>query len=92
MEVARVNELATEGLMPDLTILLWIEPDAARARAGDDDRFEEEGVELQRAVARAYEQLASAEPERWRRVDAARPPEQVHAEVLKLVESIRAPV
>ena len=92
MEVARVNEFATEGLLPDLTILLWIEPDAARARAGDGDRFEEEGVELQRAVARAYEQLGSAEPERWRRVDAARPPEQVHADVLKLVESMRAPV
>ena len=88
----KLNRWATEGLTPDLTILLWIDPDAARVRAGDDDRFEEEGVELQRRVAAAYERLTEAEPSRWRRVDASRPPDEVHADVLKLVESVRAPV
>jgi dTMP kinase len=88
--VARLNDWATDGLRPDLTILLWLDPDAARVRAGEDDRFEEEGAELQRRVADAYERFAAAEPERWRRVDASRPPEEVHADVLKLVEAVRA--
>jgi len=90
-EIRRLNEWATEGLMPDLTILLELDPDAARLRAGEADRFEDEGTGLQRAVAEAYDLLASADPERWRRVDASRPPEEVHADVLKLVESMRAP-
>jgi dTMP kinase len=90
-EVARLNDWATEGLKPGLTILLELDPDSARLRAGEDDRFEDEGAALQRAVAGAYDQLAAAEPERWRRVDASRPPGEVHADVLKLVESARAP-
>src|SRR4051794_16399745 len=91
-EVARLNRWATEGLMPDLTILLWLDPDLARVRAGEHGRFEEEGDALQRAVAAAYERLAAADPQRWRRVDASRAPEEVHADVLKLVEAVRAPV
>jgi dTMP kinase len=91
-EVGKLNRWATDGLMPDLTILLWLDPDLARVRAGEDDRFEDEGAELQRAVAAAYDRLAAADPGRWRRVDASRPPDEVHADVLKLVESVRAPV
>ncbi len=89
-EVERINRFATGGLEPDLTILLWIEPAAAAARAGDADRFEEEGSSLQTAVFRAYEELAAADPARWRRVDADRPPEAVHAEVLELVQRARS--
>jgi len=89
-EVARLNEWATGGLMPDLTILLQLDPDLARARAGDRDRFEDEGASLQRAVAEAYERLAAADPRRWRRVDASRPVEEVHTDVVKLVEAARA--
>ena len=51
-EVAAVNALATGGLRPDLTLLLDLDPEAAHARAGEEDRFEAEGAELQRAVAR----------------------------------------
>jgi dTMP kinase len=90
--VAELNEWATQHVMPDLTILLWLDPDLARARAGEDDRFEDEGADLQRRVAAAYDRLAAADPARWRRVDAARPPEEVHADVLELVQSMRAPV
>jgi dTMP kinase len=90
--VAGLNEWATGGLMPDITILLWVDPSLARARARQRDRFEEEGADLQRRVAGAYDRLAAADPARWRRVDASRPPEEVHAEVLRLVESVRAAV
>ncbi len=89
-EVAAVNALATGGLRPDLTLLLDLDPDAAHARAGEEDRFEAEGAELQRAVADAYSVMADSDPARWRRIPAARPPEEVHADVLAAVRAARA--
>jgi dTMP kinase len=89
-EVERVNRFATGDLTPDLTFLLEIEPSEAAARAGQHDRFEEEGAALQEAVLAAYGRLAAADPARWRRIDAARPPEDVHAEVLAEVEAARS--
>jgi dTMP kinase len=89
-DVERVNRFATRGLRPDLTVLLDLPVETAWARRGGSDRFEDEGAELQEAVLAAYERLIEADPERWRRVDAARAPEEVHAEVLALVEEARA--
>jgi dTMP kinase len=88
--VARVNDWALDGLKPDLTILLELPSGAAAERSGEEDRFEAEGTGLQERVRLAYEELAASEPERWRRVDAARPPEQVHQDVLRIVEAARA--
>jgi dTMP kinase len=89
-EVERINRFATGDLAPDLTFLLSIEPDAAAARAGESDRFEDEGRSLQEAVLAAYEELAAADPGRWRRIDADRAPEEVHADVLAEVEAARS--
>jgi dTMP kinase len=85
-EVERINRFATGGLAPDLTFLLEIDPAAAAARAGESDRFEDEGLALQTAVLEAYEQLVAADPGRWRRIDATRPPDEVHADVLSEVK------
>jgi dTMP kinase len=88
-DVATVNEFATGGRKPDLTFLLAIEPHAAIARgAEENDRFEAEGVALQQRVQEAYEELAAAEPERWRRIDADRDPDELHAEVLAVVNEV----
>ena len=89
-DVARVNEWACGGLKPDLTIFLELPAHDAAARSGEEDRFEAEGAGLQERVRLAYEELAAAEPERWRRVDAARPQDDVHADVLSLVQAARA--
>jgi dTMP kinase len=89
-EVLDVNRWATEGLSPDLTIYLAIEPSAAGRRAGQSDRIEDEGAQLQERVRSAYERLADAEPERFRRVPADRPAADVHADVLALVEVARS--
>jgi dTMP kinase len=88
-EVARINAWATGGLRPDLTLLLALSPEAAAARGAEADRFEGEGRRLQERVLAAYEELAAAEPGRWRRVDADRPPENVHADVLAAVSAAR---
>jgi dTMP kinase len=88
-DVERVNHFATRGLKPDLTFLLELPPADAAARAGETDRFEEEGTKLQEAVGLAYERLVRADPERWRRIDARRPPEEVHSHVLASVKAAR---
>ena len=89
-EVERVNRFATGGLEPDLTLLLDIEPGAARARGGKDDRFESEGEALQERVAGAYLALAADSPERWRRIAADRDPAAVHGDVLAAVAAARS--
>ena len=73
-EVERINRFATGGLLPDLTFLLEIEPGAAAARAGERDRFEDEGARrCRRPCSRPTSELAAADPARWRRIDADRP-------------------
>jgi len=89
-EVARINRWATADLMPDLTVLLELDPDAAAGRGGEEDRFEAEGAALQRQVLAGYRELAAAEPARWARIDADRPREQVHADVLRAVREVMA--
>jgi dTMP kinase len=89
-EVERINAFATGGLVPDLTILLDLDPAAAAARAGESDRFEDEGSALQEAVLDTYSRLMSDDPARWRRIDATRGPEVIHAEVLAEVEAVRS--
>jgi len=88
--VRNANHLATGGLVPDLTILLSIDPRPAAARAGESDRFEDEGESLQRSVLEAYERLAAEDPARWRRIRADRPADEVHEEVLSTVRAVEA--
>jgi dTMP kinase len=89
-DVERVNRFATRALRPDLTFLLEVSPAEAAARAAEHDRFEGEGAALQEAVLAAYERLIELDPERWRRIDAARPADAVHADVLAAVEAARS--
>ena len=51
-------DTATDGLWPDLTLLLRVDPELGLGRAEGEDRFESEGLDLQRAVAEAYEEIA----------------------------------
>jgi dTMP kinase len=84
-EVISLCEIATDGLWPDLTILLRIDPEVGLARAGGDDRFEAEGLELQRAVAEAYDEIAQIASDRVAIVDAEGSVEEVHRRVMDAV-------
>jgi dTMP kinase len=84
-KVEELNRWITNGLDADLTILLDIAPAEASARPAESDRFEQEGEALQRAVASAYDELAGRHSKRYVRIDAARPPDDVHRQVLALV-------
>ena len=89
--IRTVNAFATKGLRPDRTVLLRIDPAVGRARQegrGPADRLEREDGDFFAAVARAYEELATAEPERIRVVDAVGAPDEVGAYVLRAVEDL----
>jgi len=83
----RLSEAAAEGLRPDLTLLLWIDPQQAAKRRAGDDRFEAAGLDFQRVVAAAYEEIAARHAERVVRVDASGSVEEVHARVMEAVEA-----
>ena len=87
--VEELNRWLTGELWPDMTLLLDIDPEAASAREGAPDRFEEEGDALQRAVADAYHELAERHLHRYVRIDAARPAAEVHADVMSKLEERR---
>jgi dTMP kinase len=84
-EVISLCETATDGLWPDLTILLRIDPEVGLGRADGDDRFEAEGLELQRAVAEAYDEIAQIASDRVTVIDAEGSIEDVHARVMEAV-------
>jgi dTMP kinase len=90
--VEEICDLATGGVWPDLTILLRIDPDRAAGRIGrrQADRFEGEGIELQRRVAAGYDEVAQRHPERVRVVDAEGDRDVVHAAVMAEVGGVRA--
>jgi dTMP kinase len=90
--VEEICDLATGGVWPDLTILLRIDPEEAATRIGrrKADRFEGEGIELQRLVAEGYEEVARRHPGRVRVIDADGDKETVHSAVLAEVRGVRA--
>jgi dTMP kinase len=87
--VRAINDFGTGGLHPDVTLLLRIDPSAGRARqAGrgeEPDRLEREDAAFFDAIARAYDELAAAEPERFRVLDASAPPDAVLAAALEAI-------
>src|SRR5579862_2568532 len=90
--VREVNEFATGGLTPDLTLLLMLDPAVGRdrtgARADELDRLEREGDEFFDRVARAYRELAGTHPERIRMINATQPPEAVLADALRAIDDL----
>jgi len=76
-----INEFATRGLVPDRTLLLSLDPSLgrarSRARSDELDRLEREEHEFHARIAVAYAELAAAEPDRIRVIDAAQEPSLV---------------
>ena len=95
--VEGVNEIAIADCRPDLTLLLRIDPSDAESRgqqrlaAGAEDgsdRFEGEGIELQRAVAEAYDELAARHADRITVIDAEGSVDEVHRRVMEAVKQV----
>lgn len=94
--VEQLNAFAVGSCVPDVTVLLRIDPGAAEdrgqqrlAEGAEDgsDRFESEGIELQRAVAAAYDELAERHSDRIVVVDGNGTPTEVHERVMEVVRA-----
>jgi len=70
--VKAINNVATQGLKPNLTVLLDISVDEglARKKTKRQDRFERENIAFHQRVREGYLKLAASDPGRWLVVDA----------------------
>jgi dTMP kinase len=88
-DVLTLNVWATQGLFPDLVILLHLEPEAGLLRSLEEpDRIEMEGGDFHAKVADAYLRIAEEHPERFVVVDADGAPEQVHDKVVEALKHV----
>ncbi|MCW2905744.1 MAG: thymidylate kinase [Actinomycetia bacterium] len=88
-EVAKLNEWATGGLVPELTVLLDMPPaNGLGRRARSADRLEAEPLDFHERVRRGFLSLASAEPERYLVLDASQPPEDVSRAIQERVRDM----
>jgi dTMP kinase len=77
--VNQLNDSGTQGVTPDLTLLLDTPPETGMARtvSRQRDRFEGEALEFHRRVHAGYLALAAGEPDRWRVIDGSLPKNRV---------------
>lgn len=88
--IRRLNDFATGGLVPDLTVLLDVPSDAGRARKGnEDDAFQREDDSFHDRVNAGYLALARAEPQRWLVLDGTLPPHELAQTIAARVDSLR---
>jgi dTMP kinase len=87
-ETISLSDAATEGLWPDVTVLLRVDPETGLGRAEGKDRFESEGLELQRAVAQAYEEIAKVASDRVVVIDGTGSVEEVHERVMEAIRGL----
>jgi dTMP kinase len=81
-DVLTLNVWATQGLFPDLVVLLHLEPEKGLLRSTDrPDRMELEGGDFHAKVADAYLKIAEEHPERFVVIDADRDPDAVAEDV-----------
>lgn len=63
--VQQLNQIATSGIKPHLTVFLDIDPETGLRRAQDPNRFEAEGVDFQVKVRKGYLKAKKEDPKRW---------------------------
>jgi dTMP kinase len=90
--VRAINEFAIRTARPDRTLLLLLDQhlgrSRSRARAGSPDRLEREQADFFERTVSAYLELASEEPDRIRKIDAAQPPDQVLSAALSEISDL----
>ena len=88
-ELTYLNNLATAGMKPDLTIVFDVSTEVAQLRVGDEkDRMEAAGIEFHKKVRFGYLELAKTEPERIKIVNADNSIEQVFEDTKRIVNNM----
>ena len=87
-DLLTLNAWATQGLFPDLVVLLNLEPEVGLARRGTRDRIESEGPAFMAKVADAFLRIADEHPGRYAVIDATGTPEEVHEKVRQAIDQV----
>jgi dTMP kinase len=88
-EVAGLNQWATGGVEPDLTVLLDLPPvEGLSRRTASADRLEAEPTEFHERVREGFLALAGAAPERYLVLDASRPPAELSVTIHERVRDL----
>jgi dTMP kinase len=96
--VEQLSRLATQGHVPDLTLLLDLDPTQVRVRTEsmhrqsglreEQSRFDKETEQFHQRLRQAFLALACKYPERIKVIDASQSPERIHQEIIALVEPL----
>lgn len=91
-DLLALHRFGSQGLLPDRTFLLALAADEAATRlavrdAGGADRMGSKPADYQARLAARFAEIAAAEPERWRLIDAGKPAEAVTAAIMAELES-----
>ena len=88
-ELKQLNEMAVNGLKPDLTLVFDIDAETSMSRVGNEkDRMESSGLEFFERVRKGYMEIAKQEPERVKVIDSTQSIEEIHKQVLELVKHV----
>ena len=90
--INRLNRIATDGIMPDVTFVLDLPVEIGlqrlQKRRGGLDRLEREKIEFHRRLREGYQTLAKQEPQRLKIIDAQVSPEQVYARIQEAIQPL----
>lgn len=94
-DILALHRIGSEGFLPDLTVLIEVDPSIAQARtqardAGQSDRIGGRDAAYHARVAAAFDAFAKAEPNRFARIDGNGPPETTHAQIMSFIELLAA--
>lgn len=85
-QIHNLNNIATNGLKPDLTIVLDVDVETSQNRVGSEkDRMESAGLEFFERVRKGFLEIAKQEPERVKVIDSIQTIEEIHKQILELV-------
>ena len=87
--ITKINAFALEKYLPDVTVFIDLTPEDAFKRkhgADENDRLEKAGMEFHKRVYEGYKAVAAAEPERVICVDGTQTPQEIFADVVKILQ------
>ncbi len=88
-EINILNNLATGGKKPDLTLVFDVDVETSMKRVGKEkDRMESAGIDFHNRVRNGYLELAKQEPTRIKVLDATKTIEEIHEKVVEIVEKL----
>lgn len=84
-----LNEIATAGLKPNLTLIFDVDTETSMRRVGaNKDRMESAGVEFHQKVRQGYLELAKLEPNRIKVLDATLSIDEIHTQVIEIFNNL----